>query len=105
MVDVGQVREFDRFGRQHGSVKHYVVILDAGHVQSCIVRAGLDSDIALSPADHPKIFVGNSAADFGVAGRKILRHFEITRRSLTRFRSEGQTGERREVAQQEQVAD
>src|ERR1700693_6309979 len=86
MVDVRKVREFDRFGRQYGGVKHYVVILDAGHVQGCVIRTDLDSDIALSPADHPEIFLGNPAANFEVASRRMLRHFTIVRLRLMRFR-------------------
>jgi hypothetical protein len=37
MVDGRQVREFGRLRRQNGRVKHHVVILDAGHVQGCII--------------------------------------------------------------------
>lgn len=85
MVDVRQMRELDRFGGQHGGVKHYVVILDAGHVQGGVIRSDLGSDVALSPADPPEIFHGNAATNFEVASRKMIRHFGITRRSLTRF--------------------
>jgi hypothetical protein len=77
MVDVRQVWQFDRLRRQHGGVKHYVVILDAGHMQGCVIGSGLDSDIALSPADHPEIFLGNPAANLGVASSGMLRHFVI----------------------------
>src|SRR6202521_4495924 len=79
MVDVRQVWELDRFRWQHGGVKQHVVILDASHVQSRIIRSGLDSDIALSPADHPEIFLGNPAANLGVASRKMLWHCAIVR--------------------------
>ena len=72
MVDVRQVREFERFRREHGGVKHHIVILDAGHVQRCVIRSGLDSDIALSPPDHPEIFLRNPAANFGVASRRMV---------------------------------
>jgi hypothetical protein len=46
MVDIRQVREFERFRREHGSLKHHIVILDAGHVQRCVVARRLDADIA-----------------------------------------------------------
>src|ERR1700691_2912352 len=85
MVDVRQMLELDGLRWQHRGVQHHVVVLDAGHVQSGVVRSGLDADIALSPPDRPEIFLGNPAANFGVAGRKLLRHFAVTRRSLVRF--------------------
>src|ERR1700674_2902372 len=85
MVDVWEMWELGRFRRQHRGVKQHVVILDPGHVQGCVVRSGLDSDIALSPADHPEILLGNPAANFGVPNRKMLRHFAIALRSLMRL--------------------
>src|ERR1700693_4574008 len=86
MVDVWEMWELGRFRRQHRGVKQHVVILDTGHVQGCAVRSGLDSDIALSPADHPEIFLGNPATNFDVASRRMLRHFTIVRLRLMRFR-------------------
>jgi hypothetical protein len=59
MVDVGQVREFERVMRKHGGVKHHIVILDAGHVKRCVIAARLDADIAFPPADHPEILSGS----------------------------------------------
>lgn len=70
MVDVRQMSEFDGFRRQHRGIRHHVVILDAGHVQGCVIRSGFDSDIALSPPDHPEIFLGYPAANFGVTSRR-----------------------------------
>ena len=61
------------------------VILDAGHVQGCVIRTDFDSDVALAPTNRPEVFLGNPAANFGIVSRKVLRHFEFARRSLTRF--------------------
>src|ERR1700683_561502 len=84
VVDVRQVWKLHRFGRKHGGVKHHVIILDARHMQGCVVRSGLDSDVSFAPANYPEIFLRNPAADFGIA-RGMLRHFESTRRSLMRL--------------------
>jgi hypothetical protein len=61
MVDVRQVREFARFRREHGSVKHHIVILDAGHVQGCVIAPRLDADIAF-PSRSPR----NIPGEFGI---------------------------------------
>jgi hypothetical protein len=78
----GLVREFERFRREHRGVKHYVVILDAGHVQRCVIAPRLDADIAFPPADHPEIIPGNPASNFGVASRKMFCHLGIASWSL-----------------------
>jgi hypothetical protein len=64
MVDVGQVREFERVRGEHGSVKHHIVILDAGHVQRCVIAARLDADIAFPPSRSPRNIPGGSDIQF-----------------------------------------